>query len=50
MNRRRYLHGPSDIPMVTLGMAPVQVMSAAESAVVVALPQLQPGMYLLAVT
>ena len=40
----------SDIPMVTLGMAPVQVMSAAESAVVVALPQLQPGMYLLAVT
>ena len=40
----------SSVPTVTLGMTPVPVTSASESAVVVALPQLQPGMYLLAVT
>ena len=38
------------VPTVTLGKTSVQVMSASDSAVVVALPELQPGMYLLAVT
>lgn len=40
----------SSVPTVTLGMTPVVVTSASESALVVALPELQPGMYLLAVT
>ena len=44
-----YDFSPS-VPTVTLGMTPVVVTSASESAVVVALPELQPGMYLLAVT
>jgi hypothetical protein len=40
----------SGVPTVTLGIATLPVMSATESAVVTALPELEPGTYLLAVT
>ena len=40
----------SGVPTVTLGMATLPVLSATESAVVAALPELERGTYLLAVT
>ena len=47
------LHGydfSSDVPTVTLGRAPLAVLSATDSAVVAVLPALDRGTYLLAVT